>query len=163
MTGLQVIRTMKGEDLAWVHALNTVHQEMLSPLTPTALVALVKSATFARVVEPDQAFLLAFDQSAAYQGVNFQWFRSRYERFVYVDRIAVDGKAQGKGLARHLYDDLFRTARAAGFPMITAEINSDPPNPGSDAFHEKLGFETAGKARLDDRDKTVRYVIRELA
>ena len=71
-------------------------------------------------------------------------------------------KARGQGVARQLYTDLFAHATDGGYPMIAAEINSDPPNPGSDAFHEKLGFETAGEARLDDRDKTVRYVARML-
>ena len=76
--------------------------------------------------------------------------------------LAVDAKARGQGIARAFYEDLFSYAEDCGYGQITAEINSDPPNPGSDAFHEKLGFETVGEARLDDRDKSVRYVARRL-
>ena len=45
------------------------------------------------------AFLLAFDQSAQYDSPNFLWFRSRYPRFVYVDRIVVVSSARGRGPA----------------------------------------------------------------
>lgn len=154
------LRPLGQDDLGWVHRLNQIHQKDLSSLTEDELASLVDTATIAWVAEPDCGFMLAFDQDAAYDGVNFQWFRARYERFIYVDRIAVDGKARGKGVARQLYTDLIAHASDGGYRLITAEINSDPPNPGSDAFHERLGFETVGEAHLDDRDKTVRYVAR---
>ena len=63
-----------------------------------------------------------------------------------------------KGLAARLYDALFDAARAAGHSHVVCEVNSDPPNPGSDAFHFARGFEIVGEAHLDDRGKTVRYM-----
>ena len=43
-----------------------------------------------------------------------------------------------------------------------AANNTDPPNPGSDAFHARLGFHEVGRAFLADRGKSVRYLEREV-
>ena len=95
-----MIQPMAQTDFGWVHRLNQIHQKDLSALTPEELAALVSAATVAWVAEPDLGFMLAFDQDAPYDGVNFQWFRARYDRFIYVDRIAVDEQARGRGVAR---------------------------------------------------------------
>ncbi|TIP69850.1 MAG: GNAT family N-acetyltransferase, partial [Mesorhizobium sp.] len=71
---------------------------------------------------------------------NFLWFRERYPRFVYVDRVVVAGEARGRGHARRLYEDLFDHALRAGQTIVTCEVNAEPPNPASDAFHAALGF-----------------------
>jgi hypothetical protein len=108
------------------------------------------------------AFLLAFDQDADYDGPNFLWFRERYPRFVYVDRIVVASSARGRGLARLLYCALFVEAARAGHSCIVCEVNSEPPNPGSDAFHAALGFAKVGSASIHNGSKTVRYLLRRL-
>ncbi len=128
----------------------------LSPLTGDRLRELVDRAFHARIVEPDRALLIAFDQDADYDSPNFIWIRARYERFVYVDRIAVAPSARGAGLARALYEDLFQAARMAGHSDIVCEVNSDPPNQASDAFHARLGFAEVGRAGLAN-GKQVRY------
>ena len=151
-------RAMRAEDHGWVHALNTIHETELSPLTPEALAALAEQAFLAHVADPQAAFMLAFDQDADYDSPNFLWFCERYPRFAYVDRVAVSGDHRRKGLAARLYDALFDAARAAGHSHVVCEVNSDPPNPGSDAFHAARGFEIVGEAYLDDRGKTVRYM-----
>jgi predicted GNAT superfamily acetyltransferase len=145
-------------DIGWVHALNKVHETELSPLTRDGVAHLMGQAFFAQVAEPEAAFLFAFDQSADYDSPNFLWFRNRYSHFVYVDRIAVSDAHRRKGLAAQLYDGLFATARTAGHDWIVCEVNSDPPNPGSDAFHAARGFDVVGEAHLGDRGKTVRYM-----
>jgi predicted GNAT superfamily acetyltransferase len=111
----------------------------------------------------DDAFLLAFDEVADYDSENFLWFRARYERFVYVDRVAVSPCARGRGYARLLYEALFARAAAAGHERIVCEVNAEPPNPASDAFHARLGFMEAGQARIANGAKTVRYFVRGLA
>ena len=60
------------------------------------------------------------------------------------------------------YDDLFRFASENGHDVIVCEVNSDSPNPASDAFHQALGFSEMGDAHLEDRGKTVRYLRRAL-
>jgi uncharacterized protein len=93
---------------------------------------------------------------------NFQWFRQRYPRFAYVDRVAVAQTARGRGLGRALYEDLFAKAAAEGHTIVTCEINTDPPNPGSQAFHAALGFNAVGDAAIYGGKRTVRYYVRTI-
>ncbi|TIV68514.1 MAG: GNAT family N-acetyltransferase, partial [Mesorhizobium sp.] len=78
---------------------------------------------------------------------------------VYVDRVVVAAAARGRGHARRLYEDLFEQARRAGHTMVTCEVNADPPNPASDAFHAALGFGEVGDAVMHGGKKSVRYWV----
>jgi uncharacterized protein len=143
-------------------ALNNAHAQELSWLEPERLEYLVAHAFFARRIGNLDAFLLAFDQDAPYDSPNFLWFRARYKRFVYVDRVVVAANARGRGHARLLYCDLFDEASKAGHERVVCEVNSQPPNPESDAFHAALGFAEVGRASIHNDSKTVRYLLRAL-
>jgi predicted GNAT superfamily acetyltransferase len=143
-------------------ALNNAHAVELSWLEPERLAHLVAQAFLARRVGVADALLLTFDRDADYDSPNFLWFRERYPAFVYVDRVVVADSARGRGLARALYDDLFAVAEAAGHERIVCEVNSDPPNPASDAFHAALGFLPVGTAEIHGGKKTVTYLERRL-
>lgn len=145
-----------------VLALNNAHAAELSWLEPDDLSHLIAEAFYAEAVGGCDAFLIAFDQDADYASPNFQWFRARYPRFVYVDRVVVSPAARGRGLARTLYRDLFERAEAAGHTIVTCEVNAEPPNPASDAFHAALGFSVVGTAAIHDGKKTVRYYARDI-
>jgi predicted GNAT superfamily acetyltransferase len=101
---------------------------------------LVGKAFLARRIGELDAFLLAFDQDAHYDSPNFIWFRARYPRFVYVDRIVVASSARGRGCARRLYDDLFEHAVCAGHDRIVCEVNQRPAEPGVRRFSCRVGF-----------------------
>jgi predicted GNAT superfamily acetyltransferase len=142
--------------------LNNAHARELSWLDPGRLQHLVAQAFLARRIGNLGAFLLAFEQDADYDSPNFLWFRARYPRFVYVDRIVVAASARGRGCARRLYQDLFERAGCAGHERVVCEVNSRPPNPESDAFHTALGFVEIGSASIHEGRKTVRYLSRPL-
>jgi len=150
-------------DLERILALNNAHAVELSWLEPARLSALIERAFFVRGIGDAEAFLLAFDQDARYDSPNFLWFRDRYDRFVYVDRIVVASAARGRGYARRLYGELFAEARGKGHVRVVCEVNSNPPNPASDAFHATLGFGEVGTAVLAGGAKTVRYLERPLS
>ena len=143
-------------------ALNNAHARELSWLEPERLDHLVGQAFLVLRAGEADAFLMTFDQCADYDSENFLWFRARYPRFVYVDRVVVADHARGRGLARRLYEALFDKARAGGHTLVTCEVNADPPNPASDAFHAALGFTEVGQAALKGGEKTVCYFAREL-
>jgi predicted GNAT superfamily acetyltransferase len=153
---------LAGADGAALLALNNAHAVELSWLEPERLAHLVVEAFVARRVGVADALLLTFDQAADYDSPNFVWFRERYPAFVYVDRVVVADGARGRGLARRLYDDLFAAAKAAGHERIVCEVNADPPNPASDAFHAALGFVPVGTAAIHGGKKTVTYLERVL-
>src|SRR4051812_20475322 len=90
-------------------ALNNSHAEELSWLERKRLQELVAQA-YARRIGSLDAFMIAFDQDGQYDSPNFLWFRTRYARFVYVDRIVVAASARGLGCALRLYADLFGRA-----------------------------------------------------
>ncbi|WP_235911737.1 GNAT family N-acetyltransferase [Mesorhizobium xinjiangense] len=159
---LAAIEAITPEFLPRVLALNTAHATELSLLDAAGLSALVDEAFLALRIGDVEAFLIAFDQHAAYESPNFNWFRERYPRFVYVDRIAVAASARGRGHARRLYEHLFDRARDRGHDVVTCEVNAEPPNPASDAFYAALGFEPVGEAAIHGGAKSVRYFERQL-
>lgn len=145
-----------------VLAMNNEHARELSWLEPAEFSHLLSQAFFARRLGEVEAFMIGFDQGADYHSPNYIWFRERYPRFAYVDRIAVAGHARGRGHARRLYEAFFDHARDAGHEIVACEVNLDPPNPGSLAFHAALGFEEVGTASIYGGKRIVRYFIRRL-
>jgi uncharacterized protein len=157
------IEPVRPADEAAVLALNNDHAAELSWLEPERLSYLLGQAFYARRIGTLEAFLMTFDQDADYDSPNFLWFRARYPRFVYVDRVVVAPSARGRGHARRLYENLFAHAAEARHSLVTCEVNLDPPNPGSDAFHAALGFREVGDAVIHDGKKAVRYYVRNIA
>jgi predicted GNAT superfamily acetyltransferase len=141
-------------------AVNNASARETSPLTDERFDHLINLARVATYIGPDAALLLAFEQSAGYDGGHFLWFRNRYDRFLYIDRVVVAQGYRRLGLGRALYADLFRRARELGHTTITCEVNLRPPNPTSDKFHAAHGFAEVGQATFDDGEKTVRYLLR---
>lgn len=156
------VADLETPDGAALLALNNTYALELSWLEPERLAHLVAQAFLARRVGAADALLLTFDQEADYDSPNFLWFRARYPTFVYVDRVVVADSARGRGLAKALYDDLFAAARSAGHERIVCEVNSDPPNAASEAFHAALGFVPVGTAAIHGGKKTVTYLERRL-
>jgi uncharacterized protein len=141
-------------------ALNNANAQATSLLGAATFAAMIDAAVVATCVKPNAAFLLAFDQSGTYDGGHFAWFRERLPRFLYIDRVVVSADARRGGLGRQLYRDLFARAARSGFATVTCEVNRNPPNPVSDAFHARLGFQPAGEATVPGSDKIVRYLVR---
>ena len=146
-------------------ALNQAHVLETSSLDLAGIRALIDQAFYLGTCEAGgaEAFLLAVDQDADYTSPNFLWFRARYPRFVYIDRVIVAASQRQKGWGRRFYAALFEAAAAAGHTVVACEVNSEPPNPASDAFHKALGFAEVGSAVLAGRGKTVTYLVRACA
>ena len=157
-----LLRPADASDNLAILAINTECEEMLSPLTLERLCEMVAMAYRVTVAVDLSAMLVAFDQRAAYWSPNFAWFRTQYPRFVYVDRVAVTAAARGRGIAVALYDDVIAAARADGHSVLCAEVYSNPPNPVSDAFHERMGFVPVAEAYIPEYGKSVRRLVRSL-
>ncbi len=85
-------------------------------------------------------FMILIRPGSAYPSDNYGWFEEQFAHQLYVDRIAVRRSARGLGVGRVLYEEALRMAADLGEERVTAEVNEDPPNPESMAFHVKLGF-----------------------
>jgi uncharacterized protein len=159
------VRPVEPGDLPALLDLNNAHSVELSLLDLEKMRGLLGVAALAMAIGPagqPDAFLLAFDHDAPAQGPNHAWFLARRPRFLYVDRVCVHPRARRQGLARALYSHALAEAVRRGLPVLCCEVNIDPPNPVSDAFHASFGFVEVGRAFLPDRGKSVRYLERRL-
>jgi predicted GNAT superfamily acetyltransferase len=113
---------------------------------------LAEHATYFRVAADGDGiagFVMMIENGTEYWSANYAWFSSRYDAFLYLDRVVVASRAQRSGIGRLLYDDV--TAFARGWwPRIMLEVNLRPPNPVSVAFHEHMGFREVGTREYDE-------------
>lgn len=140
---------------AAVPAVNALDADSLSALCAMGRLRVVRGTTI-------EGLCLTMESGAPYDSGNYQWFSGRFERFLYVDRIVVAPAAKGKGIGRALYEDTFALAAALGQPRVCSEVNADPPNPQSMAFHASLGFEPIHERLNPGEGKTVRMMVRPI-
>jgi len=161
-----VIRDAERGDFPAILALNDESVHLLSPLSAERLDALARSAAYHKVVDVDgeiAAFLLAFREGAPYDSPNYLWFVERYQRFLYIDRIVVAPAHRGGGFGATLYDDIAGFAARSGAPWLTCEFDIEPPNPGSQRFHERMGFREVGTQAIAGGRKRVSLQARAIA
>jgi predicted GNAT superfamily acetyltransferase len=94
-------------------------------------------------------FVLAFGSETRHDSVNFRWFAARFPSFLYVDRVVVSSRCQGSGVGSLLYEAVFAFARREGYERVTCDIDTDPPNPRSERFHDRFGFEVVGSQQVE--------------
>ena len=157
-----MLRTPTPSDLPALLALNNAHAAELGELTPDQLARLFDISFRSRVAGAADGFVIALEQGADYGSPNYRWFGERFSRFAYIDRVVVAAGARKAGVGRAFYGDLIEAALRAGHDILACEVNIEPPNPTSDAFHATLGFREIGRARIAERGKTVRYLVRPL-
>ncbi len=153
-----LIRHALESDYLSVVKLNDAEVEQTSDMDLDRLGYLVSLSSYFTVAVDSStviAFLLAMEDGVPYQNDNYKWFSSRYEKFIYIDRVVVDRQFQRSGIGTLLYQNLFSYARQAGKPSITCEINSAPPNEISTAFHTRLGFKEVGSQWISSGQKKV--------
>jgi len=139
-------------------ALNEEWVHFTAPLDEGALAELHAQAAYHRVVEEGGrvvGFLLAVGPGQPYESLNYRWFAARHNAFLYIDRVVVGGAHQRSGVGAALYDDAAAFAVAHGFGRLVCEINIEPPNPGSAAFHARRGFVEVGTQWVADGTKRV--------
>ena len=159
------LRKAEVKDLERILELNEESVHFLSPMTMEKLEQLRDQSEMLSVIEVDgivEAFVLTIREGKDYDSVNYLWFSEHYKQFLYIDRVVVSVKMHGKGLGRKLYEAVFEHAKQTGVPFVTAEIDINPPNPGSLVFHEKFGFKEVGKQSVAGGKKVVSLQVVEL-
>lgn len=174
------LRRLHSDDVVTVEAvleLNDRWVPHVGPLTRERLVRILDAAAFAVVAESAAAssvlprlagFIVALGPGADYDSPNYRWFETRLDEgrapgaFRYVDRIAVSPDVQGTGVGRCLYEATFADASVAGAAEVTCEVNLDPPNPDSQAFHTRMAFGEVGRQWTYDHTVEVQLLARRL-
>ena len=156
-----LLRPASPADLARIVQLNDAASPAVPVTAPADMERLLELASLALVAVDGQdevhGFVVALEPGAAYESENYRYFEERGTAHVYVDRIVVGGTARGSGVGRLLYDAVFQRARSTGRAEVTCEVNLEPPNPESLAFHERLGF--ARVAEQSTKGGTIRVAL----
>ena len=153
-----IIRKFEIKDYDKVLELNEESVHFLSPLTRNKLESIICQSEILNVIEVDEsveAFVLTLREGKEYDSINYLWFSNHYDSFLYIDRVVVSLKMQRKGFGNKLYQSVFNYGKMIGVPYIAAEIDINPPNPGSLIFYEKFGFKEVGKQTVADGKKLV--------
>lgn len=162
------IRLFQPEDLAALHKINQAgvpgvgHAE-----TADDLGALIAMGTCLVAIGGDGAPIgfinLVAPGTAAYNSDNLRWIEDWIAREQvsahYVDRIAIGETARGQGVGEALYRAAFEAAKPNAY--LCCEVNTDPDNPGSHRFHQRLGFKAIGDHRYH-ADYAIRFYSRSL-
>lgn len=104
-------------------------------------------------------FVLCLLPQTRYGSLNYAWFNQRYDAFLYVDRIAVASDQRNNQIGSNLYHLVIAHANSLNLP-VTAEVSSNPPNPGSMRFHARHQFIKTGE--IDHGDSSVTMMIRPM-
>jgi uncharacterized protein len=155
------LRELTRADWPRLLALNLVSVRELSALDEGRLEWILSLAHSALAIEGEGelvAFALAIAPNTAYDSENYRWFAGRFERFLYLDRIAVAASMRRRGIASRLYEAM--EAAAAPLERMVCEVNVHPPNPASLAFHVSRGYVEIG--RLSHGEKLVALLGKEL-
>ncbi len=148
------LRSIVAGDARHVPAMLNLNNDAVpavNELTHTEFARLLESSAHTIAAFDDDellGFVVLFSPGADYASENYVWFSERAESlgrdFLYVDRVVVAPSRRSSGVGALLYDRVFREAALSGRAEVTCEVNLDPPNPRSMAFHERRGFAAVG-------------------
>ena len=159
------IKLIEEQDFDEILALNESNVPHVNSIDRNELKSLgEQSSAFIKVVEAGRlaGLVIALAPGQAYQSMNYRWFSENFEQFLYIDRIMVSQDFRRRGVATLIYDELGQVCQQAGLQRLTCEVNIMPPNPGSLALHESIGFIQAGTQKTDGGKKEVSLLVKEV-
>jgi uncharacterized protein len=157
------IRELARRDHERVLELNQASVQELSPLDEQRLEHILALTHQSLVAASDNGDVLAFAIAIApgtdYDSLNYTTLGEMFESFLYLDRIAVADSARRQGLGAALYDAM--EAAAAPFGRMVCDVNIEPRNDASLAFHAVRGYREVGEL-AHGGVKTVALMSKEL-
>lgn len=161
-----IIRPYEARDEEAILQLNEDSVSVLSPMDKTRFMHLKSLSRLILVAEYNKkvvAFLIGFSDNANYDSVNYQWFSARLKSFFYIDRIVVNKKYRSLGLGRTFYSKISDLAKQQGMKWLVAEIDIEPPNEKSLAFHNRQQFVEVAKQTVGNGKKVVSLQVKSIS
>ena len=174
------VREAVAEDVEWIRSLNEAALPAVNSVSAAFFAAWIEDLEqdeeglpFFAVAEEHVGgqqshsagrlgFVLALPPARAYESLNYRWFGERFDRFLYVDRIVVDGDRRGLGVGRFLYDAVVVETQRRGLERVCCEVNLKPRNEGSLRFHSRYGFLEVGRQPTEEGKKEVSLQVLEV-
>ena len=147
------MRPALDQDFERIIAINAAGCPGVCALTLAELAAIQVDAPLFNVAEIDRelvGYVIAYLDANAYDGEEFNWFKRHFARFLYIDQIAVAQSARRAGVGAQIYQQLEQHARQQTLTSLTCEVNLEPPNPVSLAFHTRQRFVEVGTLATSD-------------
>jgi uncharacterized protein len=147
------VRALRAGDLGALLDINAAGAPGVTLLTPEEIGALASGSVRCWVAAIDgsvRGYLIAYHTDDTYDGEEFLWFQRHYPSSLYIDQVAVAPTKQHAGVGALLYHIATDYASRRGCGALVCEVNREPPNPGSLAFHRRLGFIEVGNMRTQD-------------
>ena len=121
--------------------------------------ALVNWSSHVIVVRGEEVagFIVLMREGETYDSLNYDFFNSKDDPFLYVDRIAIKDIYRRQGLGSMLYEKTIKIAEDLELDTC-CEVNTLPRNDASLSFHERFGFREVGTKDYDDH--SVVYLIK---
>jgi predicted GNAT superfamily acetyltransferase len=158
------LRNVKIDDLKDIIEINEESIPAVNTVSLMQFKSFLRDSIYFKVVTNRSqkicGFLLVLPSGLEYDSLNYKWFSSRYEKFAYIDRIAISKNWRNKGMGKSLYTDLENTLK--DYNLIACEFNVIPLNLVSKQFHESLDYENVGFQLTENGTKKVSLMTKKI-
>ena len=158
------LRNVKIDDLKDIIEINEESIPAVNTVSLMQFKSFLRDSIYFKVVTNRSqkicGFLLVLPSGLEYDSLNYRWFSSRYEKFAYIDRIAISKNWRNKGMGKSLYTDLENTLK--DYNLIACEFNVIPLNQVSKQFHESLDYENVGFQLTENGTKKVSLMTKKI-
>lgn len=140
------LRPVADADAEEVLALNDRNVALLAPMDEALLTALRAVAHRFEVVDVDGGFggfVVTMAPGSAYWSPYYRWYAGRGDGLLYLDRIVLHEDVRRRGVGSAVYDAV--EAEAVAYGGVALEVNLEPPNQPSLAFHRGRGYIEVGR------------------
>ena len=141
-----MIRTLRTTDLELIHKWNQSTVPKVNSLTFEEFRLQSVNCTYSYIQSSTDSmpvgFIFLYDEKTEYDSLNYLYFKNKYQKFLYVDRIIIAAEHQKKGYGQQLYDYVIDTHNP---DIFCCEVNITPPNRQSLSLHQKYGFKEIGQ------------------
>ena len=149
------LRDVQASDLDTILAINNSAGDSIIPIDGHRMARFLDIARYFRVAEADGqvvGFLIGLTPEAHYDSPNFYWFKSKYDDFLYIDRVVMTADHRRSGVGRLFYADVLNFCEVRR-PRLTCEVFIEPRDDVSLVFFATQGFKEVGQLDLPNNRK----------